>query len=69
MTDITLNVPDISCGHCKSSIEGALVPLEGVAKAEVDITKRSVDVSFDDGKLDLDTIIQAIDGQGYEVAN
>jgi copper chaperone len=69
MTDITLNVPDISCGHCKSSIEGALVPLEGVAKAEVDITKRSVDVSFDDGKLDLDTIIQAIDDQGYEVAN
>ena len=69
MTDITLSVPDISCAHCKSSIEGALVPLDGVAKAEVDITKRSVEVSFDDGKLDLDTIIQAIDDQGYEVAN
>lgn len=69
MTDITLSVPDISCGHCKSSIEGALVPLDGVARAEVDISKRSVEVSFDDGKLDLDTIIQAIDDQGYEVAN
>lgn len=69
MTDITLSVPDISCGHCKSSIEAALVPLDGVAKAEVDISKRSVEVSFDDGKLDLDTIIQAIDDQGYEVAN
>lgn len=69
MTDITLSVPDISCGHCKSSIEGALVPMEGVAKAEVDISKRSVDVSFDDAALSLDTIIQAIDDQGYEVAN
>ena len=24
MTTTTLNVPDISCGHCKSSIEGAV---------------------------------------------
>ena len=24
MNTTTLNVPDISCGHCKSSIEGAV---------------------------------------------
>jgi len=69
MTDITLSVPDISCNHCKSSIEGALVPMEGVTKAEVDISKRSVAISFDDDALTLDTIIRTIDDQGYEVAN
>lgn len=69
MTQITLSVPDISCGHCKSSIEGAVAPMEGVARAEVSITDRTVDVDYDPAKVDLDAIITAIDDQGYEVAD
>lgn len=68
MTQITLNVPDISCGHCKSAIEGAVAPMEGVASAEVAIDARTVAVSFDDTLVDLESIITAIDDQGYEVA-
>ena len=68
MTNITLNVPDISCGHCKSSIEGAVAPLEGVSSAEVAIDARTVDVSFDESVVSLDQIVEAIDDQGYEVA-
>jgi len=68
MTDITLSVPDISCNHCKSSIEAALVPLEGVETAQVSIDKRNVAVRFDDDQVDLATIVRAIDDQGYEVA-
>ena len=67
MTQITLSVPDISCGHCKSSIEGAVGPLDGVAKAEVSISDRTVDVEYDPEKVELDAIVTAIDGQGYEV--
>lgn len=67
MTSVTLNVPDISCGHCKSSIEGAVSVLEGVDNVEVAIDARSVDVSFDD-RVALDAIVDAIEGQGYEVA-
>lgn len=26
MTTLTLKVPNISCGHCKTSIEGAVAP-------------------------------------------
>ena len=37
MTTRTLSVPDISCGHCKSSIEGAVGPLDGVELVEVAI--------------------------------
>ena len=68
-TDITLSVPDISCAHCKSSIEGALVPMDGISKAEVSIGDRKVSISFDASAVDLDAIVQAIDDQGYEVAN
>ena len=68
MTNITLSVPDISCGHCKSSIEGAVAPLEGVSNAEVTIDAHTVDVSFDEAAVTLDAIIAAIEEQGYDVA-
>ncbi len=67
MTQITLSVPDISCGHCKSSIEGAVAPMDGVGKAVVSIEDRTVDVEYDSAQVELDAIVTAIDDQGYEV--
>jgi copper chaperone len=68
MTSTTLSVPDISCGHCKSSIEGAVGDLDGVSKVDVAIEARTVDLDFDDSAVTLDAIVEAIEGQGYEVA-
>ncbi|MEN8041660.1 MAG: copper ion binding protein [Actinomycetota bacterium] len=68
MTQITLSVPDISCGHCKSSIEGAVNPLEGVDSAVVAIDDRNVAVSYDGTEATMKSIVEAIDEQGYEVA-
>jgi len=67
MTQKTLSVPDISCGHCKSSIEGAVGPLDGVSKAEVSIDDRNVNIEYDPSKIELNSIIDAISDQGYEV--
>ena len=63
----TLNVPDISCGHCKSSIEGAVSGLPGVNSAEVNIEARTVDLDLSDA-AELDQIVNAIEDQGYDVA-
>jgi len=68
MTSKTLSVPDISCGHCKMSIEGALNELGGVTTAEVHIDPRTVDVTWDEDAVRLEAIIDAIEEQGYEVA-
>lgn len=68
MNTITLNVPDISCGHCKSSIEGAVSGLEGVDSVEVAIDERTVAVTYADD-LSLDTIVETIEEQGYAVAS
>ena len=68
MNTTTLNVPDISCGHCKSSIEGAVAALDGIASVEVHIEEKTVDLSFDDGALAIDQIIAAIEEVGYDVA-
>lgn len=68
MTQVTLSVPDISCGHCKSSIEGAVNPLEGVAGAVVAIDDRNVAIDYDGSDTTMKAIVEAIDEQGYEVA-
>ncbi len=68
MTTRTLSVPDISCGHCKTSIEGAVGPLDGVEFVEVAIEKRTVAVDYDGTDDTIAAIVGAIEGQGYEVA-
>jgi len=68
MKQITLDVPDISCNHCKMSIEGAVNELGGIDRAEVDIPGRTVDVSYDDAAVDRAAIVDAIEAIGYEVA-
>lgn len=67
MKQITLLVPGISCGHCKSSIEGAVASIDGVARVEVSVIERTVDVEYDPAQLDLAAIVSAIDDQGFEV--
>jgi copper chaperone len=67
MTTKTLSVPGISCDHCKMSIEGAVGELAGVDKVEVDISARTVDLSYDDAAVGLNQIIDAIEEVGYEV--
>lgn len=67
-THIVLNVPDISCNHCKMAIESALAGLDGVASATVDVGAKSVDVVFDGGTVDRERIAATIAGEGYAVA-
>jgi copper chaperone len=67
MSTRTLNVPEISCGHCKSSIESAVLPLDGVDKVEVHIDERTVDLDYDGSDATFDAIVAAIEEQGYDV--
>ena len=66
-TTDTISVPEIHCGHCKSSIEGALQPMDGVTTAEVDVDAKTVAVTFDESVVTRDALLDAIEAQGYEV--
>ena len=61
----TYSVPDISCGHCKASIEGEVGKLSDVSSVNVDVDARTVTV---DGDASDEAIKAAIDEAGYEVA-
>ena len=67
MTLKTITVPDISCGHCKSTIEGAVKKLKTVSKVEVDVDKKQVKVTFDPPEA-IVAIVEAIEDQGYQIA-
>ncbi len=67
MSTRTIAVPEIFCGTCKSAIEGALNPLEGVDRAVVDIEARQVTVDYDDAVIGPEALVEAIEEQGYEV--
>lgn len=67
MTTEIIAVPEIHCDHCRTSIEGALLPLAGVQAATVDVGRRTVTVSYDAAAVDRQALIDAIEDQGYEV--
>jgi copper chaperone len=68
VTHAVLNVPTVSCNHCKMAIEGAVKDVEGVSSVEVDVEAKSVTVDFDPGKTSLETVEAAVQEEGYEVA-
>lgn len=65
---LVLNVPDISCNHCKMAIEGAVARLDGVTSVHVDVGAKSVDIVFDEERATREGIEAAIEGEGYAVA-
>lgn len=67
MTADTLTVPEIHCGHCKTSIEEAVSALDGVESVEVQIDPRVVHLNYDESTVDLEDIKAAIESVGYEV--
>jgi copper ion binding protein len=66
--NITLTVPDISCDHCKTTIEGAISQLTGVDSVTVDVEERTVALDFDEDDVTLPEIVAALDEVGYEVS-
>ncbi|MDP4164431.1 MAG: copper chaperone CopZ [Bacillota bacterium] len=67
MEKIVLNVKGMSCGHCVKAVEGSVGKLNGVEKVLVDLDKGQVQVEFNPSELNVDTIKETIDDQGYDV--
>ena len=60
-------VPEVHCDNCKTSLEGAVSALAGVDNVEVTITDATIDVTYQDETVELDSIKKAIEEQGYAV--
>jgi len=67
MATTTLSVPDISCEHCERTITQALSPLEGVSGVKVDIPGKTVNVEYDDQKVDVERFKNILQEEDYPV--
>lgn len=68
MSTVQLTAPDISCDHCKRSIEHDLAGAPGIRRVDVDPEAKTVDVEFDDTVIDLQGIRDALAEIGYPVS-
>ncbi|UCF63558.1 MAG: heavy-metal-associated domain-containing protein [bacterium] len=60
--EVTIKVPDMTCDHCKMTIDKALKGVAGVTEVQVLLTEHWVKVS---GKSEVNRVIQAIQSAGY----
>lgn len=58
----TLSVPDMSCGHCKATVEAALGAVPQAGEVKVDLGTRQVEVT---GPAPAETLLKALDAAGY----
>ena len=64
MKEISLKVPDMSCGHCVAAIQGALEKIEGVESVEVTLETQIANVRFIN-ELTPDDLLDAVKAAGY----
>lgn len=67
MKNEVLKVEGMSCMHCVNAIKKAVGGLKGVETVEVNLNSKTVTVSYDDAKVTLAEIKNAIEDQGYDV--
>ena len=58
-----LNIPDMTCGHCKAVVEKAVASVDANAKVAVDLDTRTVEI---DSSADMGAILAALKEEGYE---
>jgi copper chaperone len=66
MQTVKLNVEGMTCGHCVNSVEKAVKEIG--AKANVDLGGKTVTVEYEESKVTIEAIKEAIEEQGYDVA-
>jgi copper chaperone len=62
---LTLSVPDMTCGHCRASVEAAIARLDPAAAVAVDLTARRVTVAT---QVPAAAVVAALDRAGYSAA-
>jgi copper chaperone len=67
MSNVTLNVPDISCEHCERTITNALQPVDGVRSVSVDIPARQVRVDYNEVHIDVEKMKEILQEEDYPV--
>lgn len=64
--ETVLEVSGMTCGHCKSAVEGAAKEVAGVSGAAADIKQGIATITHDES-VNIADVKQSIEDQGYDV--
>ncbi|AIK38768.1 copper chaperone CopZ [Bacillus pseudomycoides] len=64
---VTLNVQGMTCNHCKMAVTNALQELNGVNGVAVELQAGTVAVEYDEEKVNIEQLKDAIEEQGYDI--
>lgn len=68
MEKLTLKIEGMTCGHCEARVTKVLAEVDGVTDAKVSLEEGTATVEFETGKVTEDSLIDAVEDAGYEVA-
>nr|WP_275422444.1 heavy-metal-associated domain-containing protein [Paenibacillus mucilaginosus] len=60
-----MRVAGMTCESCADSVEGALRNIG--AEGQVDLASQTVRVEYDESRVDMNSIRDAIEGKGYRI--
>jgi periplasmic mercuric ion binding protein len=65
LTEVSFDVPDMTCALCPVTVKAAMSGVEGVTSVEVDFDSRTARVQFDPSVTDAAAIARASEEAGY----
>ena len=65
LTQVSFDVPDMTCALCPVTVKAAMSGVDGVQSVEVDFSSRSATVTFDPALTDAAAIAEASAQAGY----
>ncbi|CUH93858.1 heavy metal translocating P-type ATPase [Herbinix luporum] len=66
MANKTLKIEGMTCAACARAVERAVGKLEGISQAKVNLTTEKLTVEYDENKINVETIQNAVDKAGYK---
>jgi Cd2+/Zn2+-exporting ATPase len=64
---VTVRVPDMDCASCADKVEGSVERVAGVLAVDPQPTVGRLRVEYDPERTDVDALVAAVAGAGYEV--
>lgn len=65
----TIKVTGMACMHCANKVEKALYALEGIKTVTITLENGLVEVEYEEGKTNLDTLLEAVNDTGFDAVS
>lgn len=60
-------IEGMSCGHCVQAVTEAIMAVAGVEKVNVNLDEKKAEVDYQEEKVKVEELYQAIEDVGFEV--